>query len=106
MVVGNMQVIDGMNTATLIASVAGVLISIHAVAQIFRLLLVMYQREPREWSLMLYWLCVMFVIALTASGWVFSLFGHPPDTSAFRTAGIFLMFVVGINASRERMMRC
>ena len=68
LVVAAMQVIDGMNTATLVASVAGVLISIHAVAQIFRLLLVMYQREPREWPLMLYWLCVMAVIALTASG--------------------------------------
>lgn len=98
--------LSGMNTATLVASVAGVLISIHAIAQIFKLLLVMYQRQPREWSLMIYWLCVMFVVALTASGWVLSLLGHPPDTSAFRTAGIFLIFVAGINANRERVVRC
>lgn len=95
-----------MNMATLIASVAGVLVSIHAVAQIFKLLLVLYQRNPREWALMIYWTCVMFVIALTASGWVFSLLGRAPDTSVFRTAGIFLMFVAGINANRERMVRC
>ena len=95
-----------MNTATLIASVAGVLISVHAIAQIIKLLLVMYRLQPRGWSLMLYWLCVLVVIALTASGWVLSLLGRPPDTSAFRTAGIFLVFVAGINANRERVFRC
>ena len=95
-----------MNTATLIASVAGVLISVHAIAQIIKLLLVMYRLQPREWSLMLYWLCVLAVIALTASGWVLSLLGRPPDTSVFRTAGIFLIFVAGINANRERVVRC
>ena len=95
-----------MNTATLIASVAGVLISVHAIAQIIKLLLVMYRLQPRGGSLMLYWLCVLAVIALTASGWVLSLLGRPPDTSAFRTAGIFLVFVAGINANRERVFRC
>lgn len=98
--------LTGMNTATLIASVAGVLISVHAIAQIIKLLLVIYQRQPREWSLMVYWLCVLAVIALTAGGWVLSLLGRPPDTSAFRTAGIFLVFVAGINANRERVVRC
>ena len=95
-----------MNTATLIASVAGVLISVHAIAQIIKLLLVMYRLQPRGGSLMLYWLCVLAVIALTASGWVLSLLGRPPDTSVFRTAGIFLIFVAGINANRERVVRC
>ena len=95
-----------MNTATLIASVAGVLISVHAIAQIIKLLLVMYRLQPRGWSLMLYWLCVLAVIALTAGGWVLSLLGRPPDTSVFRTAGIFLIFVAGINANRERVVRC
>lgn len=92
-----------MNTATLVASVAGVLISIHAIAQIFKLLLVMHQQRPREWSLIIYWLCVLAVIALTASGWLLSLAGRPPDTSAFRTAGIFLILVAGVGANRERV---